>query len=325
VKGDRALAGTRMLMLTSAGRRGDGRRCREIGVEGYLTKPVSRVELLEAISSVLSGTERPQEVVTRHSMAESRRRLHVLVAEDNPVNQEVAKALLQRRGHDVAVVENGRLAVEAVRGGGFDVVLMDVQMPEMDGLAATQAIRALPAYGGIPIIAVTAHALAEEHSRCLAAGMQACVVKPFRPDTLFAAVEGWSGGADGAAPATLAPAAAEGPAVDVGALRRSMADAGATEIVPQLLAAFLADAPARMAAIETAAAARDADALGRAAHAYKSAAGAIAASALADALRRLEAAARAGELAAAGPVVIEARARHAAVLAQLRRESEPEA
>jgi two-component system sensor histidine kinase/response regulator len=320
VKGDPALADTRLLMLTSAGRRGDGKRCRELGVEGYLTKPVSRVELLEAISSVLSGTERPEEVITRHSLAESRRRLRVLVAEDNPVNQEVAKALLQRRGHDVTVVENGRLAVEAVQGGGFDVVLMDVQMPEMDGLAATRAIRALPAHAGIPIIAVTAHALAEEHARCLAAGMQACVVKPYRPDGLFAALEGWGSGDDTGHDVLPAPVPHEGPAVDVAALRRSMADAGAAEIVPQLLAAFLADAPARMAAIETTAEAGDAAALGRAAHAYKSAAGAVAANALADALRRLELAGKAGDLAAAGPLRIEVRTRHEAALAQLQRE-----
>ncbi len=320
VKGDAALADTRLLMLTSAGRRGDGKRCRELGVEGYLTKPVSRVELLEAIASVLAGTERLEEVVTRHSMAEARRQLRILVAEDNPVNQEVARALLQRRGHDVTVVENGRLAVEVVQKGGFDVVLMDVQMPEMDGLAATRAIRALPAHAGIPIIAVTAHALAEEHARCLAAGMQACVVKPFRPDALFAVVEGWGGG-DDAGREVIPPAVPhEGPAVDVAGLRRSMADAGAAEIVPQLLAAFLADAPARMAAIETSAAAGDAAALGRAAHAYKSAAGAIAATTLADGLRRLEMAGKAGDLTAAAGLVIEVRTRHEAALAQLRRE-----
>ena len=322
VKGDPALADTRLLMLTSAGRRGDGKRCRELGVEGYLTKPVSRVELLEAIAAMLSGTERPAEVVTRHSMAETRRRLRVLVAEDNPVNQEVARALLQRRGHDVTLVENGRLAVEAVQGGGFDVVLMDVQMPEMDGLAATRAIRALSAHASIPIIAVTAHALAEEHARCLAAGMQACVVKPFRPDALFAVVEGWGGGDDAGRDVAPPPVPREGPAVDVAGLRRSMADAGAAEIVPQLLAAFLADAPTRMAAIETSGAVGDAAALARAAHAYKSAAGAVAANALADGLRRLEMAGRADDLAAAAGLVIEVRTRHEAALAQVRREVE---
>jgi two-component system sensor histidine kinase/response regulator len=321
VKGDPATADTRLLMLTSAGRRGDGRRCRELGVQGYLTKPVSRLELLEAIASVLSGTERIVEVVTRHSMAESRRRLRVLVAEDNPVNQEVARALLQRRGHDVTVVENGRLALEAVRRDGFDVVLMDVQMPEMDGISATREIRALPAHAEVPIIAVTAHALAEEHDRCMAAGMQACVVKPFRPDTLFAAVEGWGG--SGETPETGGQAVSlEGPAVDVAGLRRSMGEAGATEIVPQLLAAFLADAPGRMAAVETAAEAGDPQGISQAAHAYKSASGAISATALAEALRRLEQAGKAEDLAAARPLVIEVRARHEAALAQLRREVE---
>jgi two-component system sensor histidine kinase/response regulator len=217
-------------------------------------------------------------------------------------------------------VENGRLAVEAVQGGEFDVVLMDVQMPEMDGIAATRAIRALPAHASIPIVAVTAHALAEEHARCLAAGMQACVVKPFRPDGLFAAVEGWGGGGV-ARDVAHTPAQHEGPAVDVTGLRRNMADAGAAEIVPQLLAAFWADAPARMTAIESAVESHDGAALGRAAHAYKSAAGAIAANALAEALRRLELAGKAGDLVRAAPLVIEVRTRHEAALAQLRREA----
>ncbi len=190
VRADRGLARTRLLMLTSAGQRGDGERCRELGIRGYLTKPMSRADLLEALGTVLAGPEETTtpEVVTRHTIAESRRAVRVLLAEDNPVNQQVAVAMLVKRGHEVHVAANGREAVDAITQREYDVVLMDIQMPEMDGFEATHAIRALPKGKDLPIIGLTAHALSGERERCLSHGMTDYLAKPFKAHELFALV-----------------------------------------------------------------------------------------------------------------------------------------
>src|SRR5947209_7183165 len=193
IRADGALTETRLLILTSAGQRGDGERCRQLGIQAYLTKPIARADLVEAVGTVLAGTaSAPGEVdlVTRHSIAESRHALRILLAEDNPVNQQVATAMLLKRGHQVDVVSNGREAVDAVARERYDVVLMDIQMPEMDGFEATAKIRALPQGRTLPIIALTAHALSGERERCLERGMSGYVAKPFKAHDLFAAVEG---------------------------------------------------------------------------------------------------------------------------------------
>src|SRR5213596_2627035 len=174
VRADRALAATKLLILTSAGQRGDGERCRHMGIQAYLTKPIARADLIEAVGTVLA--EAPPAgaaptLITRHSIAESRHALQILLAEDNPVNQQVAMAMLVKRGHQVDVVSNGREAVDAVRAVRYDVVLMDIQMPEMDGFEATAKIRDLTQGGTLPIIALTAHALSGERERCLERGM----------------------------------------------------------------------------------------------------------------------------------------------------------
>src|SRR5439155_1081047 len=117
VRADRALTATRLLILTSAGQRGDGERCRQLGIQAYLTKPIARADLVEAVGTVLAGTVSAPgaaDLVTRHSIAESRHALRILLAEDNPVNQQVATAMLLKRGHQVDVVSNGREAVDAV-------------------------------------------------------------------------------------------------------------------------------------------------------------------------------------------------------------------
>src|SRR5256884_3006425 len=223
VRADPELVDTRLLMLTSAGQRGDGERCGQLGIQAYLTKPIARADLVEAVGTVLAGTvSAPGEanLVTRHSIAESRHALRILLAEDNPVNQQVATAMLLKRGHQVDVVANGGEAVEAARAEHYDLVLMDIQMPEMDGFEATQHIRALPQGGKLPIIALTAHALSGERERCLERGMTGYLAKPFKAHELFAVAEG--GGADGAEP----PAAAPAP-VDVAGFRRTMEEAGA--------------------------------------------------------------------------------------------------
>ncbi len=193
VRADKKIKRQNLLMLTSAGQRGDGERCRELGIRGYLTKPISRSDLLQALGTVLAGspdeTGTP-EVVTRHTIAESRATLRVLLAEDNPVNQQVAVAMLVKRGHEVHVSSNGREALQAVQERDYDVVLMDIQMPEMDGFEATRAIRAIPKGKDLPIIGLTAHALSGERERCISHGMTDYLAKPFKAHELFALIEG---------------------------------------------------------------------------------------------------------------------------------------
>ncbi|PYP10003.1 MAG: hybrid sensor histidine kinase/response regulator, partial [Gemmatimonadetes bacterium] len=214
VRGEKKIARTNLLMLTSAGQRGDGERCRELGIRGYLTKPISRSDLLEALGTVLAGSPDETgsaEVITRHTIAESRASLRVLLAEDNPVNQQVAVAMLVKRGHEVHVASNGREALHAVEERDYDVVLMDIQMPEMDGFEATHAIRALPKGKDLQIIGLTAHALSGERERCLSHGMTDYLAKPFKAHELFALVEG--SGDRRTPPAAPLPAAA--PPVDL--------------------------------------------------------------------------------------------------------------
>jgi two-component system, sensor histidine kinase and response regulator len=190
--------GTTIMMLTSAGYLGDASRCRELRIAAYLVKPIRQGELLNAICAVLRGTPQPAVLlVTKHSIHEDRR-LRILLAEDNAVNQTLAVRLLEKRGYSVTVVANGRLAVEAVLKQDFDVVLMDIQMPEMDGFEATATIRAKEKLAGtrVPIIAMTAHALKGDEERCIRAGMDSYVAKPIRSAEFFAAI-GRLTGADG--------------------------------------------------------------------------------------------------------------------------------
>ncbi len=303
IREDPRLAGIRIMVLTSAGRRGDGQRSEDLEVAAYLLKPVSRVDLLEATAAVLAGSDTVTSghgVVTRHSIEEARRSLKVLLAEDNRVNQEVATAMLRKRGHDVDVVDTGRQAVDAVGRTRYDVVLMDVQMPELDGLAATRAIRQQPQAHGLPIIALTANVMSGERDRCLAAGMNDYLGKPFKPHELFAAVEGWK-----AAETRAGPPAVQGGQheVDLEGFRVTLAEAGVAELFPEMIAAFLEDAPARFSALEQAVGARDTKQIEQAAHAFKSAAGTIRAIALAEVLRATEVEGRAGNADSAAALV----------------------
>ena len=298
VQADKALARTKLLMLTSAGQRGDGERCRELGIRGYLTKPLSRADLLEALGTVLAGpTEEagPPDVVTRHTIAESRASLRVLLAEDNPVNQQVAVAMLVKRGHEVHVVGNGREAVDAVAERAYDVVLMDIQMPQMDGFEATQAIRATPRGEKLPIIALTAHALSGERERCLAHGMTDYLAKPFKAHELFTLVEQLS---EGVAPAwqPVATTLATAPPVDLEGFRTMLREAGAEEALYSILDTFLRHAPERLATLATAAASGSGVEIAKAAHVFRGAAATIGARELAELLERVETTGRAGEL-----------------------------
>jgi len=188
-----------MIMMTSSvGMRGDGKLCRKLGIAAYLTKPIKRSELFDAILAVLNmgGTDPGKhDLVTKHSIRESKARLRVLVAEDNPVNQKLAQKLLKKMGHMVDLAGNGREAVDAFSRATFDVILMDVQMPEMDGFEATAAIREKEKTDGghIPIIAMTAHAMKGDREKCLEAGMDGYVSKPIRVPKLAEAIESLTG------------------------------------------------------------------------------------------------------------------------------------
>jgi signal transduction histidine kinase/DNA-binding response OmpR family regulator len=200
------LGNATVIMLTSAGLRGDAARCRELGIGGYLPKPVRRADLLEAMKIVLAMAARrksggavearPEErapLVTVHALRERRMQLRILVAEDNSVNQMLARRLLEKRGHSVVVAENGQAAIDALECGTFDLILMDVQMPVLGGLEAAAGIRerekARGDGGHIPIIALTANAMAGDRERCLGAGMDEYLTKPLQAKDLFAAME----------------------------------------------------------------------------------------------------------------------------------------
>lgn len=191
-----ALAGCRLILLTSSTERGQAAAAAEAGFAGYLTKPIRKAQLLDGIRAVL-GERAPTRLVTRHQLAEEEaaRRPRVLLAEDNPVNQKVAVLTLERLGYRVDVVADGRAAVEAARRGDYAVVLMDCQMPVLDGFGATAEIRQAGGAGaGVPIIAMTANALEGDRERCLAAGMNDYVAKPVTRRILREALATWVGG-----------------------------------------------------------------------------------------------------------------------------------
>jgi CheY-like chemotaxis protein len=195
IKQSPELAGATILMLTSVGHRGDAARCRELGISAYLTKPIGQSELLDAILRVLGvGTEKagPSSLITRYTLREGRKVLRILLVEDTPVNRELALRLLEKRGHTVEVAGNGLEALAALKKQTFDLVLMDVQMPEMGGFEAATAIRKAEKRTGthLPIIAMTASAMKGDRERCLEAGMDGYISKPIRPRELFEVVEG---------------------------------------------------------------------------------------------------------------------------------------
>ena len=190
----RELTQATLMMLSSADQYRDAARCRDLGLAAYLTKPIRQSELQNAIMGALGMTPPSQEPADMPAMATpspTGRPLRILLAEDSPVNQTLAIRLLERRGHAVAVASTGAQALAAWQAQRFDVLLMDVQMPEMDGLEATAAIRAQECDTGehIPIVAMTAHVMQGDRERCLAAGMDAYVAKPIQADALFATLE----------------------------------------------------------------------------------------------------------------------------------------
>jgi CheY-like chemotaxis protein len=231
----------------------------------------------------------------RPALGRAARSLRILLTEDNPVNQVLAVRLLEKRGHSVAVAGNGREALAALGRERFDVVLMDVQMPEMDGFETTAALRARERDAGtrVPVVAMTAYAMKGDKERCLAAGMDGYISKPLRPRDLFEAVEGLVAADGGGEPPADGSEAAFDPAV---ALARVGDDRA---LLKELIGLFLGECPRWLAAIREAIRQGDAGELRRAAHSIKGTVGTFGARAAFEAAQRLEAMGRDGNLAGA--------------------------
>ena len=308
VGADRNLRDLRLVLLTVADDRAVPRKAGAPGASACLVKPVSRADLLDCVNAVLGAPEPGR--MTEGVMEESRRNLKILLAEDNAVNQRVATSMLKKRGHEVDVVENGLAAVEAVGTRAYDVVLMDVQMPKLDGLDATRRIRGA-GFRDLRIVALTAHATTDDRDRCIEAGMSDFLTMPFESCDLFRAVEGEIP-PPGAA--TREPA---GDPVDLAAFTRSMRDAGVGEIVDETLRAYLQDSPGCILRLKEAMASGDSEGVGKAAHAFKSSSAAIGATGLATLLGRMESAGKTGEAGELGELMARVLGLYQAVVHQL--------
>jgi len=327
IKADVALANTRLVMMTSVGQRGDARRLEEIGFAAYLTKPVRQSDLFDCLVTVLTGQTcsagRP--LVTRHSIREIRRgNVRVLLAEDNIVNQQVAVGILRKLGLSPDAVADGAEAVKALELMPYDLVLMDVQMPEMDGFEATRQIRnpqSAVRDHRVPIIAMTANAMQGDREKCLGAGMDDYVAKPVTPEALAEALDKWlpddsqHAGPEaavaahhlavdrqhgqhtderGTQPDRLQAADADTPIFDRdGLLERAMDDA---DIAREIVTVFLEDIPNQIRALGAAVDAGDAATAERQAHAIKGAAASVGGEALREVASAMEKAGKAGDL-----------------------------
>jgi CheY-like chemotaxis protein len=198
IDGHPELAGAAVMMLSSAMTSGATARCAALGVASYLTKPVCQAELLEAILVTIGGTQRKQSERSsvRHDAGPERHAhpLRILLAEDNVINRALATGILEKRGHSLVHATNGREAVEAAAREIFDIIFMDIQMPEMDGFEATAEIRKIEGVSKhTTIIAMTAHALEGERDKCLRAGMDDYISKPVKMNVLKETLEQWIG------------------------------------------------------------------------------------------------------------------------------------
>ena len=281
-----------VLLLPPAGARGDAAACAAAGAADFLTKPIMPSDLCERLLAVVAPSAAgPRLQRSTETAARELRPLKILLAEDNSVNQKLAVRVLEKAGHSVTVTSDGREAFETFQAETFDVILMDIQMPEMNGFEATAAIREYEeeTENHIPIIAMTAHAMKGDRERCLDSGMDGYVSKPIQAKALFAALAELSGDAPAAvdaAPEPEAGASAEVPALDYEEVAERFA--GDTELVAELVDLFLEDLPRLMQEIEAAVATGDARALQRSAHTLKGAVGNFGAHPCFDASRELE-------------------------------------
>ncbi len=291
-----------VLILISSLMPGFSERARKVGARGYAMKPVRRSDLLSTVLSALGlhGTVAPPLADEAREPAEPMRALRILAAEDNPVNQQILKGALSRAGHEVVLVADGAQAVEAAKLQPFDLILMDVEMPKMSGTEATLLLRQMPSLDQTPIVALTAHALERDRDRCIAAGMDGYLAKPFTPAQLTAEIARWAGGRTQDAPpaemASAAPGATDGAPIDLSVVNDWAEDSELVwEMVDELVGhteSMLADLPA---AIDYG----DAEGVRRIGHTIKGGAAAMGAVALADAGHAIETAGASSDLTAA--------------------------
>ncbi len=298
IHADRRLADARMVMMTSMGVRGDARHFEEIGFAAYSTKPIRHLELFHVLASVLSAApdSGPQPIVTRHSARERRQpfagvHARILLAEDNITNQQVALGLLKKLGLRAEAVANGAEAVHALESIPYDLVLMDVQMPEMDGLEATRRIRSAQSAiqnHRVPIIALTAHAMQGDRERCIEAGMNDYVSKPVSARALAEVLARWLPKKDESSAAVVFDRA--------GMLVRLLND---EDLAQEVIAIFLNDTPRQIEALQGYLAAWDAAGVERQAHTLKGASSNVGGEALRALALEIEKAGKAGDLGAA--------------------------
>jgi len=275
IRRDPLLHGTAVMMITSSDIKGDAERCRRLGISRYLVKPVKQKELYEAILFSLGGNEvltGNKEFLTPQlelaDSADDRNRytpaLRILLAEDNVINQRLAEALLKKKGCKVTIVSNGKRAIEVCESEDFDVILMDVQMPEMDGLEATKVIRGMDKRtAAVPIIAMTAYALKGDREKCLAAGMNDYISKPISANKLYRVVEQWAGNQS-------CPDAVRQAHTDISSLLNSIE--GDRGLLAELVSHFLEDYPLKMEEMKKAFQDNEWSEVERAAHSLKGAA-----------------------------------------------------
>jgi CheY-like chemotaxis protein/HPt (histidine-containing phosphotransfer) domain-containing protein len=316
IKADRTLEHTRLVLLTSLGQRGDARQMEEIGFSAYLMKPARQSDLFDSLSTVLArspvGPAAPR-IVTRHAVREMRRgAVRILLAEDNVTNQQVALGILKKLGLRADAVGDGAEALQALETIPYDLVLMDVQMPEMDGFEATGRIRdpqSAVLHHGIPIIAMTAHAMQGDRERCLEAGMDDYVTKPISPEALAEALDRWlpreapvpagppsPAHASGAPPQAAAAGEPQALVFDsAGMMERLMGDQELARIVVD---GFLEDAPRLIEALRSSLDAGDAAAAIRGAHTLRGASATVGGEALRAVAWEMEKAGTAGDFGA---------------------------
>ncbi|ACD95264.1 Hpt sensor hybrid histidine kinase [Trichlorobacter lovleyi SZ] len=305
IRNDQRYDELKLVLLPSAGKRGDARRCRELKVNGYLTKPVIHSELYEALKAIIHGKEQPgSSPVTRHHVREAQGSCSILLVDDVEINRELARIILEKRGHRVVQAANGLEAVDAARKERFDLVFMDIQMPLMDGFEATNEIRSFELSQGlqpVPVIAMTAYALQGDRDRCLAAGMDGYIAKPIKEDDLCRVIGQMAFGRSDQEllqvvieqPEIVLPAEQEPDLYPVFDRQALLTRLGGNEaLIQKFVSMFFESADEHMTQLRQAAKEGDAEQLRAKAHALKGSAGNVGACALSMAAAELETAAR---------------------------------